>query len=132
MSAATWKDVLVIALGSAAGVLIRQALFLVVPRALKTSSGVTLAGTSILGGLIGAAMGGIVMSSALTAEQQGHRLIGLIAALGTFGASAVLTASTPPIHATAFLRTAAVHIALAILAAVLGFGIIHFVRSASG
>jgi len=67
MSAATWKDVLVIALGSAAGVLIRQALFLVVPRALKTSSGVTLAGTSILGGLIGAAMDGIVMSSALTA-----------------------------------------------------------------
>jgi hypothetical protein len=131
MSAAPWKIGLVIVLGSAAGALIRQALILVLSRSRAATSGM-LAGSSILGGLFGAAKGGIMTTSAFTAEEQGLWLVGLIAALGTFGASAVLGAAQAPQQATSLLRTAAVHIALAIVAAAFGIGLIHWARSASG
>jgi fluoride ion exporter CrcB/FEX len=132
MNAAPWKIVLVLVLGSAAGALIRQALILVLPRSRGAMSGVMLAGSSILGGLIGAALGGIITTSAFTAEEQSLWLVGFIAALGTFGASAVLTISPSRQQETSLLRTAAVHIALAILAAAFGIGLILWVRSASG
>ena len=132
MSAAPWKIGLVIVLGSAAGALIRQALILMLPRSRAATSGIMLAGSSILGGLFGAAMGGIMTTNAFTEELQGLWPVGLIAALGTFGASAVLATSAPPQQATNLLRTAAVHIALAIVAAAFGIGLIHWVRSASG
>lgn len=77
-------------------------------------------------------MGGILTTNAFTAEAQSLWLVGLIAALGTFGASAVLTISPSRQQGTSLLRTAAVHIALAVLAAAFGIGLILWVRSASG
>lgn len=132
MSAVPWKIGLVIALGSAAGALIRQALILALPRSQEASSGIMLAGSSILGGLFGAVMGGVMTTSAFTGAEQGLWLVGLIAALGTFGASAVLAPTASPRQATTIFWTAAVHITLAILAAALGIGLIHWVRSVSG
>lgn len=132
MNAAPWKIGLVIVLGSAAGALLRQAMILSVPRSREPSSAIMLFMSSILGGLFGAAMGAIMTTSTFTAEEQSLWLFGLIAALGTFGASAVLAGPTTPQPATNLLRTAALHIALAILAAALGLGLIHWARTASG
>jgi fluoride ion exporter CrcB/FEX len=132
MTAPPWKIGLVIVLGSAVGALIRQALILVLPRSREHTSGIMLAGSSILGGLFGAAMGGIMTTSAFSPEEQGLWLVGLIAALGTFGASAVLMTAPLPHQGTSLLRTAAVHITWAIVAAAIGIGLIHWVRSASG
>ena len=121
MSATPWTIVLVIALGSVAGALLRQALILAVPRFMLT-------GTAIIGVLFGVAIGNIITSNALSLEEQTPWLIGLIAALGTFGASAVVTTSASPPQATKRLRMAAVHIGLAIGAAACGIGLIHWLR----
>jgi fluoride ion exporter CrcB/FEX len=123
--------VLVIALGSVAGALLRQALILAVPRSRDATSGFMLASTMIVGGLIGVAMGIIITTSALALEGPSPWLIGLIAALGTFGASAVVAISASEQQATKRLPLAVVHIVLAIVAAAFGIGFIQWARIAN-
>ncbi|MEX0735189.1 MAG: hypothetical protein WD944_09150 [Steroidobacteraceae bacterium] len=132
MSTLTWKIGLVIALGCLAGALLRQALILSVPRSRDASSGFMLAGTLIVGGLFGVAIGTIITNSAFALDEQSYLLIGLIAALGTFGASAVVATSASPQQGAKRLGMAAVHIVLAIVAAGFGIGLIHWVRMAFG
>lgn len=131
MSAAPWKIGLVIVFGSAAGALIRQILFVLL-RSRAGSAGIMVASSCIFGGLFGASMGGIMTTNGFTAEAQSLWLFGLIAALGTFGASAVVATTPSPPQAASLLRTAGVHIALVILAAALGLGLIHWARGAGG
>lgn len=122
-----WKILLAIAVGSVAGALLRQGVIRLFAGSRNSRSGVMLAASALLGGLVGAAMGGVMAGPVLTSENQSALFIALAAALGTFGVGAVL-AMQPLSHEAAprAWRTAVVHLALALLAAVVGMMLIYW------
>jgi len=124
---AWWEMVLAIAVGSFVGALLRQGLVVLFARSSDSLSGVMLATSSVLGGLFGAAMGGVMATATFTPKTQMALFIALTAALGTFGVGAVLAIQPPSRKADPRVwRTAAIHLALAILGAVVGMILIQW------
>jgi hypothetical protein len=123
-----WITALAITVGSAVGTLLRQAVVALFAHSNQSITMLLLASSSIVGGLLGGAMGAVTSASVVPSEQQGPLILALIAAVGTFGASAVL-ALPPGTRGTAdnFWRIGAMHVALAIFAALVGAVVVRFV-----
>jgi fluoride ion exporter CrcB/FEX len=118
------KDVVAIVLGSLIGALLREATILLFPMAGGSSSGLDLA-VSGMGGLVaGASMGWVTTASTTDAARRRLAMLVLIAALGTFAAGAVLSAS-PFLSANTvrMLYTALLNIGSAVVAAAASLGI---------
>jgi hypothetical protein len=96
MTVAPWVVGLAVLSGSAAGALIRQLVIRLFSHSHEAMSKSMLATSSVLGGFLGAIMAGVMSNSRLAPEQQGIVLIGLIAALGTFNAGAVVANADAP------------------------------------
>jgi fluoride ion exporter CrcB/FEX len=126
MAVPWWIVPLMITIGSAVGVLLRDAVIAVFSHSGYPRTMLLVATSSILGGLLGAAMGAVMSTSIVPSEHRGPIVLGLIAAVGTFGASAIL-ALLPFARDVAdnFLWIGAAHTALTIFAAVVGFVVVR-------
>lgn len=116
MNVATWQAVLAIAGGSIAGALLRLVIVPVVDRANGSAQRAYVV-TGVGGVIFGAAAGWLTSAE-----------LALFAALGTFAASGGLRTGTM-LNERTFLGIAS-HIAVGILAAVMGFGIVVWLRPA--
>lgn len=128
MTLTLWQSLLAIAVGGAAGALLRQATIVLLPNpADLTSLRFTVSGLG--GALLGAILGWIATIATIDPTWQQIALITLVAALGTFAAAAVL--STPSISSktTNRLRHAAMHIGTTLLSAALGVALALWWRS---
>jgi fluoride ion exporter CrcB/FEX len=125
-----WKVVSAIVLGSAVGALLRQAMIVLLGAAAGSSLGPTLVVSGVGGVLVGAVMGWGATATAAEAVRRQLSTIALVAGLGTFAASAVLSAA-PSSHEDAdrMLYTAALNIATAILTAAISLAVVRGRRS---
>lgn len=119
MTLTLWQVLLGIAAGSITGALLRQATTVLLPSAAKSMS-LRFTVSALGGALLGALLGWVTTRTLADSAWQPIAMIAVVAALGTFAATAVVDTPLLSSETTRRFRHAAVHIGITLLSAALG------------
>ncbi len=127
-----WKAIVAIVIGSLIGALARQGLNLACQELFADQSWIAIVVSGGGGIALGAIMGWVSTAGEFRADRRLMLMVGLIAVLGTFAASAAVETSSTQTSTSAgdrILWTAALHIGGAIIAAALALTVVRWFRA---